>query len=181
MNPLNNFRAAWQNVTLFDVSRSEPWQWLPGWRAQSRARRRFKLNNKVYMCSEMQQWTSLFFPIAQVNRSSIMSMSSRIRSSSSPRTPASHWHGNPSRRTSTHRENCSAALGWSGCEAKAHCDCHCEALIRVLKRFLYLWLFKDFIWIQNYYEMGLISIGVVAFWWFVCLFALLRTRKRTEM
>ena len=50
----------------------------------------------------------------------------------------------------------------------------------VFKRFLYLWLFKDFIWIQNYYEMGLIAIGIVAFWWCVCLFALLRARKRTE-
>jgi hypothetical protein len=46
--------------------------------------------------------------------------------------------------------------------------------------FLYLWLFKDFIWIQNYYELGLIAIGVVAFWWLVCLFSLLRARKRTE-
>jgi hypothetical protein len=48
------------------------------------------------------------------------------------------------------------------------------------ERFLYLWLVKDFIWIQNYYEIGLIAIGVVAFWWTVCLFSLLRSRKRTE-
>ena len=50
----------------------------------------------------------------------------------------------------------------------------------VSPRFLYLWLFKDFIWIQNYYEFGLIAIGIVAFWWAVCMFALLRARKRTE-
>ncbi len=50
----------------------------------------------------------------------------------------------------------------------------------VFNRFLYLWLLKDFIWIQNYYEMGLIAIGIVAFWWCVCLFALVRARKRTE-
>ena len=51
----------------------------------------------------------------------------------------------------------------------------------VLNRFLYLWLLKDFIWIQNYYELGLIAIGVTAFWWLVCLFALLRARKVTEI
>jgi hypothetical protein len=111
---------------------------------------------------------------------SIMTTSSS-RSTVPPRPAPSHPtfqpRGLPFPPTSMRPASCLAALASSGCE---NCDIDFFETLNLFERFLYLWLLKDFIWIQNYFEIGLIAIGVVAFWWVVCLFSLLRSRKRTE-